>query len=85
MSTFSLQKSNYMEKARPVLHETGKILKQTVLQAGIDVLTHHRPGEGIKGKAIRFVVQVGKYALVNVTHRVLNQQTEKGVTAFVKA
>ena len=33
MSTFSLQKSNYMEKARPVLHETGKILKQTVLQA----------------------------------------------------
>lgn len=85
MSRISLQKTNYMEKARPVLRETGKLLKETLAVAVIDVLTHPRPGEGVKGKALRIAIQVGKYALFNVTHRILSQQTEKGVTAFVKA
>lgn len=77
MSTISLQKTNYMEKARPVLREIGKLLKETLAVAAIDVLTHPRPGEGVKGKALRIAIQVGKNVLGNASQRIQKSLSEK--------
>lgn len=71
------QTSNYIEKVRPVLRETGKLLIATLKQATIDVLTHPRPGEGVKEKAVRIAIQVGKNVLGNASQRIQQSLSEK--------
>ena len=69
--------TNHIEKARPVLHETGKLLIQTLEQATLDVLTHPRPGERVKDKAVRIAIQAGKSVLGNASRRIQELLTEK--------